>query len=198
MPFICSFEQRDWVEGLISKNENRRKMSNLRKLQLANLKKVIVLTVVLFFISLFSQQTLAQNQNVDSKNIKNKIVQFLEKQGSYTKVSDGVWIVSYKGKSIKNIELLVITAAEIELVIMTVTVAKKKEIPLKPDLLYKILKFSADQVKVGISDKGDLNLQAEINARLTDYKEFNEVLNQVAAAADLLHGQIKSSLILEQ
>ena len=173
-------------------------MSNLHGAEITNFKKVILSTVVLIFISLFSQQALAQNQNVDSKNIKNKIVQFLEKQGSYTKVSDGVWTVSYKGKSIKNIELLVITAAEIELVIMTVTVAKKKEIPLKPDLLYKILKFSADQVKVGIDNKGDLNLQAEINARLTDYKEFNEVLNQVAAAADLLHGQIKSSLIPEQ
>ncbi len=172
-------------------------MPNLRGSEITNFKKAVLLTVVLFFTSLFSQQISAQNQNVDSKNIKNKIVQFLEKQGSYTKVSDGVWIVSYKGKSIKNFDVLVITGAEIELVIMTVTVAKKNEIPLKPDLLYKILKFSADQVKVGIDNKGDLYLQAEVNARLTDYKEFNEVLNQVAAAADLLHGQIKSSLILE-
>ena len=171
-------------------------MSNLRNAEITNFKKAILLTVVLFFTSLFSQQLLAQNSNVDSKNIKTKIVQFLEKQGSYTKVSDGVWTVSYKGKSIKNFDVLVITGAEIELVIMTVTVAKKKEIPLKPDLLYKILKFSADQVKVGIDNTGDLNLQAEINARLTDYKEFNEVLNQVAAAADILHGQIKSSLVL--
>lgn len=171
-------------------------MSNLRDAEITNFKKAILLTVVLFFTSLFSQQVLAQKSNVDSKNIKTKIAQFLEKQGSYTKVSDGVWTVPYRGNSIKNFDVLVITGAEIELVIMKVTVAKKKEIPLKPDLLYKILKFSADQVKVGIDDRGDLFLQAEINARLTDYKEFIEVLNQAAAAADILHGQIKSSLVL--
>ncbi len=91
-------------------------MSNLRDAEITNFKKAILLTVVLFFTSLFSQQVLAQNSNVDSKNIKTKIVQFLEKQGSYTKVSDGVWTVSYKGKSIKNFDVLVITGAEIELV----------------------------------------------------------------------------------
>lgn len=171
-------------------------MSNIIRVKLSNNMRVVLLIIAMLFISLFSQQISAQNQKVDIKSINSKIAQFLEKEGNYTKVSDGVWTVPYRGKSIKNIQVLVGTDAEIELVIMSVTVAKKKEIPLKQDLLYKILRFSADQVKVGIDDRGDLFLQAEINARLTDYKEFSEVINQVAAAADLLHGQIKNSLVL--
>jgi hypothetical protein len=198
MLFICSFGQRYSDRDFIFKIKKGEKMSNLRGAEITNFKKVVLLTTVLIFFSSFSQQTFAQNQNADSKNIKNKIAQFLEKQGTYTKVSDGIWTVPYKGKSIKNFEVLVITGAETELVVIGIKISKKKEIPLKPDLLYKILKFSADQVKVGIDDQGDLYLQAEINARLTDYKEFSEVLNQVTAGADILHGQIKSSLILEQ
>jgi len=171
-------------------------MSNASWLKLTNIKKAVLLFVVLCFISLFSEQVSAQKQKVDSKTINSKIAQFLEKEGNYTKVGDGIWTVPYQGKSIKSIQVLVITGAEIELVIFVAKVANKKEIPLKPDLLYKILRFSVDQVKVVIDNDGDLMAQAEINARLTDYKEFNEVINQVAAAADQLHGQIKSSLVL--
>lgn len=164
-------------------------------MKLISIKQAVLLIVVLCFILLFSQHISAQNKKADSKNIKTKIAQFLEKEGTYNKVAEGVWMVPYQGKSIKNIEVLVITSADIELVIMAVKVAKKNEIPLKQELLYKILRFSADQVKVGIDDSGDLVLLAEINARLTDYKQFNEVINQVSAAADILHGQIKSSLV---
>lgn len=166
-----------------------------RKKPIANKKAVLLLVFAVCFISLFSAKINAQNQNAGSKSRQAKVAQFLEKQGTYTKIADGAWTVPYQGKSIKNIEVMVIAAAEVELLIMAVKVAAKDELPLKPDLLYKILKFSADQVKVTIDDNGDLAVQAEINARLTDYKEFSEVIGQVSAAADILRGQIKSSLI---
>ncbi|MDX2242079.1 MAG: hypothetical protein NW224_15445 [Leptolyngbyaceae cyanobacterium bins.302] len=132
------------------------------------------------------------------KQIGAKIAQFLQQAGgSYTKVSETVWKVPYEGKSLANFDVMVITVPEADLVVSGVVVAEKKQLKLSQDLLYKLLKFnnSADRVKVGIDDDGDLFIRIETSGRTLDLEQFKADTEQLAAATDELHRQIKSSLV---
>lgn len=126
-----------------------------------------------------------------------KIRQYLEQfGGSYTKVSETAWTVPYQGKSLKNYDVFVSTVPNSDLVVIGVTMATKKNLKPSQDLYLKLLKYNnaADSVKVGIDDDGDLFLRADVNGRTMDFQEFKEVVEQVAAATDELHSQVKAFL----
>ena len=166
----------------------------------------LLLLAALSLILFTSHQTTAQQKpapkvkivtSAGTKNIAVKIGQFLEKSGGkYTKFADTIWTVAYQGTSLKNFDVMVATLPNTELIVMSVTIAKKKDIRLTQDLLYKLLEYNdmADYVKAGFDDEGDLFLRADLNGRLIDLQEFNVVLEQLAAASDDLHKQIKTSL----
>jgi hypothetical protein len=142
-----------------------------------------------------SPQSVAAAQGQSS--IAAKIRQYLEQfGGSYTKVSDTTWTVPYQGKSLKNYDVFVSTIPNSDLVLIGVPVATKKNLKPSQDLYLKLLRYNhvADSVKVGIDDEGDLFLRADLNGRTMDFQEFKEIVEQVAAATDELHGQIQSSL----
>lgn len=126
-----------------------------------------------------------------------KIRQYLEQfGGSYTKVSEMAWTIPFQGKSLKNYDVFVSTIPNSDLVVIGVTMVPKKNLKPSQDLYLKLLKYNntADSVKVGIDDDGDLFMRADVNGRTMDFQEFKEVVEQVAAATDELHGQIKPSL----
>lgn len=129
-----------------------------------------------------------------------KIRQYLEQfSGSYTKVSDTTWTIPYQGKSWKSYDVYVSTIPNSDLVLIGVPVAAKKNLKPSQDLYLKLLKYNntVDSVKVGIDDDGDLFLRADVNGRTMDFQEFKEVVEQVAAATDELHSQIKSAIVPE-
>lgn len=145
-----------------------------------------------------SSRLVAASQGQSS--IAAKIRQYLEQfGGSYTKVSDTTWTVPYQGKSWKSYDVYVSTIPNSDLVLIGVPVAAKKNLKPSQDLYLKLLKYNntVDSVKVGIDDDGDLFLRADVNGRTMDFQEFKEVLEQVAAATDELHSQIKSAIVPE-
>ena len=164
------------------------------------MKKLLVLFILLFAVQISAQQPSANSKKrppavADASQIViRKITRFLEKQPGYTKAADSVWTIPYKGKSLTVFKVFVLTTEEF--VIFAVVLVKSKEMRPSQDLLYTILKYNnlADQVKAGINDEGDLFLRADINGRLMDLRQFQSVLEQVAAAADGLHGRIISLL----
>ncbi|OUL18003.1 hypothetical protein [Nostoc sp. 106C] len=173
-------------------------------------KKLDLILLLALLVHIFSTSTtaFAQQQKIGSSNliavtaeqktIAAKIIQFLEQsKRSYTKVSDAVWTTPFKGKSFGDFDVTVITIPETDLLTMFVVVAEKKNLRLSQDILYKLLRYniSADQVKIGIDNDGNLLVRADVNARIMDLKEFNDMLDQVAAATDEVHEQIKGSLL---
>jgi hypothetical protein len=127
-----------------------------------------------------------------------KTAQFLEQfGGSYTKASEAIWVVPFKGKALSEFDVIVATSSDSNLLVMGVTVAKKQNLKLSQPLLYRLLKYNntADYVKVGFDDDEDLFVRAELSTKTTDFPLFKEVLEQVGAAADELYAQIKPSLI---
>jgi hypothetical protein len=133
-----------------------------------------------------------------TQNIAAKTAQFLEQYGgTYTKASDSVWVVPFKGKSLGSFDVYVATDSKANLLLIGVTVAKKQNLKSSQTLFHQLLKYnhSADYVKVGLDDDEDLFLRAELNAKTTDFQSFKETLEQVAAATDGLYAQIKPNLV---
>jgi hypothetical protein len=144
-----------------------------------------------------SQSALAAEAPATQSAIK-KTAQFLEQfGGTYTKVSDAVWVVPFKGKTINSLEVLVVVSPESNLLVLGATVVKKKNLKQSQALLYRLLKYNhvADYVKVGFDDDDDLFVRADLNAKTLEFQSFKEILEQVGAVADELYAQVKPDLI---
>jgi Putative bacterial sensory transduction regulator len=123
--------------------------------------------------------------------------QFLEQYGGpYTKASDTLWVVPFKGKALTDLEVFVTVSPENNLLLIGAIVAKKQNLKLSQPLFHRLLKYNhaVDYVKVGLDDDDDLFVRAELNAESIDFQSFKKVLDQVAAAADELYAQIKPDL----
>ena len=93
------------------------------------------------------------------------------------------FIVSYKGKEMKEIDLIVAEAEDA--IAILVDVSAGRDVHLTPATMRKLLEFSVsfDYLKVGISDIGSIRVQSEQSLTISA-KAFGEVLNQVAFGAD--------------
>ncbi len=120
-------------------------------------------------------------------------------QSGYTFVQipgKAVWTIDFTGKSLPKFK--VILAAQDDLLVVFVTIAQKKNIPLSADFMMKMLRFdhSLDRVKVGIDDDGDAFVRIDLSVRILDIQEFKLNIEQVAAAANEVYGGIQSSLVM--
>ena len=98
--------------------------------------------------------------------------------------SEAVWVVPFKGKALSEFNVYIATSPDSSLLVMSVTIAKKKNLKLSQPLLYRLLKYNnaADYVKVGFDDDEDLIMRADLNAKTADFQSFKEVLEQLGAA----------------
>jgi hypothetical protein len=123
-----------------------------------------------------------------------EIVLLLEKSGyKYTKVSDGVWEITFAGKNTGDFPVRLALAGNIILAIAKL--ADRKELKLEPPFLTKLLECNDqfDFVKLALS-KDMLYLRMETSTRLFDSQELKHVLEQVSAATDEIYPQIKGFL----
>jgi hypothetical protein len=122
------------------------------------------------------------------------IVLLLEESGyKYTKVTDGVWEVTFAGKNTGDFSVRLALAGNIVLAIAKL--ADRKELRLEPALLTRLLECNDqfDFVKLSLS-KDMLYLRMEISTRLLDAQELKHILEQVSAATDEIRPQINEFL----
>ena len=125
-----------------------------------------------------------------------KLAGLLERSGySYKKAADNVWVVTFKGNSLADINVIV-TSVE-GLIVMGAVVAEKKSMQVTPEMMRKLLKLSheIDRVKIGLDSDDDLFVRSEVSARLFDLEEFKSDMQQVSAASDQVHAAIKPFLV---
>lgn len=98
------------------------------------------------------------------------------------------FLVPFEGKHKKDIEVIVVEANE--MVVWFTRVADGKEIELTPSLMRKLLEFNmkADYIKVGINERGSIDVQAEAFLSWMEPKSFQAVLEQIAAGANTVSG----------
>jgi hypothetical protein len=114
-----------------------------------------------------------------------KVAGLLEASGyAYTKAADGVWAISFKGKSLPSFN--VVASVQPEILVLFTIVVEKKELKLTPEAMQRLLKLNSDldRVKIGIDKEGDLFVRVDLSTRLLDAREMKENVEQVAAATD--------------
>jgi hypothetical protein len=125
-----------------------------------------------------------------------RLAGILERSGyTYKKAADNVWVVSFKGNSLADINVFV-TSAE-GLIVMGTVVAEKGRMQVTPEMMRRLLKLAheIDRVKIGFDSDDDLFVRSEVSARLFDLEEFKSDMQQVSAASDKIHAAIKPFLI---
>jgi hypothetical protein len=135
----------------------------------------------------------AQAPAVPAKD-SSDIVLLLEKSGyKYTKVSDGVWEITFAGKNTGDFPVRLALAGNIVLAIAKL--ADRKDLKMEQPMLVKLLECNDqfDFVKLSLS-KDMLYLRMETTTRLLDAQELKHVLEQVSAATDEIYPQIKGFL----
>lgn len=151
--------------------------------------------VVLFAGLLPSASAMPGRQNKPDPQLVARLARMIGQSGYvYKTIADNVWLVSFKGSSLTNIQVIVSSAEN--LIVMGVIVAKKDSLKVTPEMMFKLLRLvhDMDRVKIGFDDDEDLFVRAEVTAKCFELAEFKEQIEQVAAASDKVHANIKAYL----
>ncbi|MEW6210233.1 MAG: hypothetical protein AB1631_17840 [Acidobacteriota bacterium] len=149
--------------------------------------------LLFLMIALISNIAPAQTQNAQAS--AEKVATLLDKSGySFRKTSNNLWVVSFTGKQIADVQVIITSAPD--LLLAGVTIARKNRMRPTAEFFYKLLKLahSYDLVKVGLDTDDDLFVRVELRMRTMDVDEFKSYIKQTAAAADEIYGQIKPFL----
>lgn len=124
-----------------------------------------------------------------------KVSRLLNESGAkFTKIADDTWSMSFEGKSMKDINVLAGVGDGI--LVTFALIPQSKGVKFPPDVLMKLLNLNDqyDRVKVGIDIKGNVFVRIDMTIRTLDKSELSEGIDQVAAAVDEIHGQIRTYL----
>jgi len=153
---------------------------------------------VALLTAVFSLALPARAQSVDA-NIA-KVVRLM-KADAYNYVassSPSVWSIHFTGKNLTDIKVILAVATDqgSDLMVVFVTVAEKKRLPVTTDFMRKLLNenHTLDRVKVGYDADGDLFVRADSNVRVLDEAEFKDMVDQVEKSADEVYGIVQPSL----
>ncbi len=146
-------------------------------------------------IALISHISPAQTQTINAQTSAERAASLLDKSGyTFRKASNNVWVVSFTGKQIADIQVVITTVPD--LLLAGITVAKKRQMKPTAEFFYKLLKLAHtyDLVKVGLDTDDDLFVRIEAKMRTMDVDEFKAYVKQAAAAADEIYGEIRPLL----
>jgi hypothetical protein len=118
----------------------------------------------------------------------------LEKSGyNYTKVSDGVWQITFNGKNTGEFQVRLALGGDV-LVGLT-KIADRSDLKLTPAFLTKLLELnhSVDSVKVALSDEM-LYVRMDTRMRVVDDAELKYILEQMSGATDEMYPALKPFL----
>ncbi len=160
-------------------------------------RRVCLLLLLSLFCLPFTRMARADEQ-VSQADI-NKAVGLLNSTGYpyITTKSPTVWVMHFTGTHLKDIKVVMAIGGDVDSdLIVFVTVAEKRQMPVNVDFRYKLLKFnhSLDQVKVGFDGDDDLSVRIDGSLRLADGIFLKRIIDQVKNASDDIYGQIQGDL----
>jgi hypothetical protein len=153
------------------------------------------ISLLLIMIALLSNISPAQTPSAGAQASAEKVAALLDKSGySFRKASNNVWVVSFTGKQITDVQVIITTVPD--LLLASVIVAKKRQMRPTAEFFYKLLKLAHtyDLIKVGLDTDDDLFVRVEVKLRTMDVDEFKAYVKQTAAAADEIYGEVRTLL----
>ncbi|HYL78798.1 MAG TPA: hypothetical protein VEU96_31705 [Bryobacteraceae bacterium] len=118
----------------------------------------------------------------------------LEKSGyTYTKISDGVWEITFKGKNTGEFPVRLAIGGDV--LVTLAKLADRKDLNLQPAFLTQLLELndSLDSIKIALSDEM-LYVRMDTHLRLIDSTELKYLLEQISGATDEMYPKIKQYL----
>ena len=134
---------------------------------------------------------LARPQVKTDPQVVARMAQILERSGyAYKKAKDNIWVVTFKGKSLAEINVLVTTVEN--LIVMGVVIAEKDAMKVSPEMMFKLLHLAhdIDRVKIGFDDDNDLFLRSEVTTKCFELADFKAFMEQISLGADRVHAAI--------
>src|SRR5262249_49952788 len=137
----------------------------------------LLLAVVVAFSVVSPAQSRPEWANKVERLLQGSSYKFKHATGT---AAANVWIIDFTGKSLPTFEVRI--AGSDDLVVIFVTIARKRQLNVNADFLYKLARFNndLDRVKVGIDDDGDLFVRADVSVRTLDLEELKAQVDQVA------------------
>ena len=123
-----------------------------------------------------------------------ELAALLEKSGyRYTKIRDGVWEITFKGKSTGEFPVRI--ALSDNVVVVLAKLADRAELNLQPPFLIKMLELNDkfDSVKLALS-ADMLYVRMDMHARILDPSELKYLLEQISGATDEMYPLLKEFL----
>ena len=118
----------------------------------------------------------------------------LEKSGyTYTKISDGVWEITFKGKNTGEFPVRLAIGGDV--LVTLAKLADRKDLKLQNAFLTQLLELndSLDSIKLALSDEM-LYVRMDTHLRLIDSAELKYLLEQISGATDEMYPKIKQYL----
>jgi ribosome-interacting GTPase 1 len=115
-----------------------------------------------------------------------RIPQYLTDSGyQFVQKSPTVWYTTKTSKTLKDFKVIIAAAPDGDLIVIFVTVARKRNMRVTPEFMTTLLKLNheLDRVKIEFDDDGDLAVRADCTGRILDAQELKTQIEQVAAAA---------------
>lgn len=112
----------------------------------------------------------------------------------FTKIDKTTWTIPFEGRSMKDIT--VVTSVGQGVVVVFALIPDSKNIRFPAATLQKLLNLNEamDRVKIGIDKPGLVFVRIDMTLRTLDQEELSTAIDQVAAAVDEVHGNIREHL----
>jgi hypothetical protein len=124
-----------------------------------------------------------------------KVARLLNDTGvKLTKIKENTWTLPFQGESMKDITVFVAVGGD--LLVTFALIRESKDVKFPPEVLRELLLLNEtyDRVKVGIDKEGIVFVRSDISVRTLDQKDMSASIDQVAAAVDEVHENIRSHL----
>lgn len=142
---------------------------------------------------------LATPARAQSQSDIDKVV-YLMKADNYdfrTTDSTSVWTIHFVGDHLKDIKVVIAVGGDPSMLVIFVTVAEKRTLPVTTAFMNSLLKdnHDFDRVKIGYDADGDLFVRDDAMLRVTDPEEFKSIIHQVETSSDEIYGDIQPQLM---
>ena len=128
-----------------------------------------------------------------SVSVAAKKIDGLLKRTSYQwqQLDSVTWTIPFKGNNKETLTVIITESAGLTIVFCVIDPELGKM--LNATQLLQLMKSNlvCDRVKLGIDDEGGLMVRSDISTRIMDFEELETNIEQVAAAADEVHGTLK-------
>jgi len=140
----------------------------------------------------------AGTETLSDKTSKMERLMRADEFGFKNSRSSTVWTIPFTGKHMSNIKVILAVSEEpgSDLLVVFVTVAEKRRMPVNADFMHKLLdeNHQLDRVKVGFDADGDLFVREDASLRVVDEAELKNIVEQVYKSADEVYGVVASDL----